>query len=228
MTTVLVVEDEANISTTIKFNLEREGFDVHTAADGEQALESARRLRPDLVILDLMLPLLSGTEVLRRLRRDSDVPVILLTARSAEADRVHGLDLGADDYITKPFSVAELLARVRAHLRRRTAAEAAHVTPRTLRFGNFTLDTARRELRRDTTVIPLGPKEHDLLAYLAQRPGRAIDRDQILNDVWHYDFAGGSRTVDVHMRWLRRKIEADPAAPVHLLTVRGAGYRFER
>lgn len=225
MATVLVVEDENHIATTIRFNLEREGFAVHTAGDGEQALESARRLQPDLIILDLMLPLLSGTEVLRQIRRDSNVPVLVLTARTAEADRVHGLDLGADDYITKPFSIAELLARVRAHLRRRNGAASA--APLIITFGDFTLDTARRELRQASTVVPLRPKEYDLLAYLAQRPGRAIDRDQILNDVWNYDFTGGSRTVDVHVRWLRRKIEPDPATPTHLLTVRGAGYRFE-
>ena len=223
--TVLVVEDEANIATAIRFNLEREGFDVHTAEDGEQALESAGRLRPDLVILDLMLPLLNGTEVLRRLRRDSDVPVLVLTARSSEADRVRGLDLGADDYITKPFSVAELLARVRAHLRRRDGTVAS-ATP-IVRFGDFTLDTARRELLQGGVAVSLRPKEYDLLAYLAQRPGRAINRDEILNEVWNYNFAGGSRTVDVHVRWLRRKIEADPASPQCLLTVRGAGYRFE-
>ena len=225
MATVLVVEDEIHIATTIRFNLEREGFDVYTAEDGEQALESTHRLQPDLIILDLMLPLLSGTEVLRRIRRDSNIPVLVLTARTAEADRVHGLDLGADDYITKPFSIAELLARVRAHLRRRNGTASA--TPLIITFGDFTLDTARRELRQGSTVVPLRPKEYDLLAYLAQHPGRAIDRDQILNDVWNYDFAGGSRTVDVHMRWLRRKIEPDPATPTHLLTVRGAGYRFE-
>ncbi len=226
MPTVLVVEDESNLASTIKFNLEREGYQVHTAADGESGLAMARRLLPDLIILDVMLPLLSGMELLRHLRADSDVPVLLLTARTAEIDRVQGLDLGADDYITKPFSLAELLARVRAHLRRRGRAETASALP-LIAFGDLTLDVPRRELRRGDAVIPLRPKEFDLLAYLAQRPGHTIDRDRLLNDVWHINFAGGTRTVDVHVRWLRQKIEADPGAPRHLITVRGAGYRFE-
>ena len=226
MPTVLVVEDESNLASTIKFNLEREGYQVHTAADGESGLAMARRLLPDLIILDVMLPLLSGTELLRHLRADSDVPVLLLTARTAEIDRVQGLDLGADDYITKPFSLAELLARVRAHLRRRGRAETASALP-LIPFGDLTLDVPRRDLRRGDAVIPLRPKEFELLAYLAQRPGHTIDRDRLLNDVWHINFAGGTRTVDVHVRWLRQKIEADPGAPRHLITVRGAGYRFE-
>lgn len=227
MSTVLIVEDETNLVTSLKFNLEREGYRVHTAADGEAGLALARTLRPDLILLDVMLPHLSGTELLRRLRHESDVPVLLLTARTAEIDRVQGLDLGADDYITKPFGVAELLARVRAHLRRHARPDGP-TAPITIVFGDCTLDTARRQLRRGEQAVSLRPKEYDLLAYLAQHPGQTFTRDQLLNEVWNIHFAGGTRTVDVHVRWLRQKIETDPAAPRHLITVRGAGYRFER
>ena len=227
MSTVLIVEDEANLVTTLKFNLEREGYRVHTAADGEAGLALARTLRPDLILLDVMLPHLSGTELLRRLRHESDVPVLLLTARTAEIDRVQGLDLGADDYITKPFGVAELLARVRAHLRRQARPDGP-AAPATIAFGDCTLDTARRQLRRGEQAVSLRPKEYDFLAYLAQHPGQTFTRDQLLNDVWNIHFAGSTRTVDVHVRWLRQKIEPSPGAPRHLLTVRGAGYRFER
>ena len=226
MTSVLVVEDEASLTETLRFNLEREGYDVHTAANGAAGLTLARSIQPDLILLDVMLPVLSGTEMLRRLRRESDVPVLLLTARTAQSDRVQGLDLGADDYVTKPFSVVELLARVRAHLRRRASAVEA-VEPAAIPFGAFTLDRARRQLRRGERVVPLRPKEYELLAYLSRHPGQTFTRDQLLNDVWGISFAGGTRTVDVHVRWLRQKIEQDPARPRHLITVRGAGYRFE-
>ena len=226
MASVLVVEDEASLNETLRFNLEREGYAVHTAADGETGLHLARTHSPDLIILDVMLPALSGTEVLRQLRSDgSDVPVLLLTARTAEIDRVQGLDLGADDYITKPFGLAELLARVRAHLRR--SATNGGAQPSVIEFDGLTLDLARRELRCGESPRPLRPKEYQLLAYLAQHPGRTCTRDELLNDVWDIDFVGGTRTVDVHIRWLRKKIEPDPAQPVHLITVRGAGYRFE-
>ena len=226
MASVLVVEDEASLNETLRFNLEREGYAVHTAADGETGLQLARTHSPDLIILDVMLPALSGTEVLRQLRSDgSDVPVLLLTARTAEIDRVQGLDLGADDYITKPFGLAELLARVRAHLRR--SATNGGAQPSVIEFDGLTLDLARRELRCGESPRPLRPKEYQLLAYLAQHPGRTCTRDELLNDVWDIDFVGGTRTVDVHIRWLRKKIEPDPAQPVHLITVRGAGYRFE-
>ena len=226
MASVLVVEDEASLNETLRFNLQREGYAVHTAADGETGLQLARTHSPNLIILDVMLPALSGTEVLRQLRSDgSDVPVLLLTARTAEIDRVQGLDLGADDYITKPFGLAELLARVRAHLRR--SATNGGAQPSVIEFDGLTLDLARRELRCGESPRPLRPKEYQLLAYLAQHPGRTCTRDELLNDVWDIDFVGGTRTVDVHIRWLRKKIEPDPAQPVHLITVRGAGYRFE-
>ena len=231
MRTVLVVEDEAHLAETLRYNLEGEGFRVRTAGDGVEGLSLARTLQPDLVLLDLMLPSLDGAGVLRGIREQSQVPVLLLTARSSEADRVRGLDMGADDYITKPFSVAELMARVRAHLRRKRQAPAI-VGERTIEFGapgnQFTIDLNRRQLRRGAEPIALRPKEYELLAYLAQRDGRTFTRDQLLDDVWDITFAGGTRTVDVHVRWLRMKIESPAGPPRHLITVRGAGYRFER
>ena len=227
MRTVLVVEDEEHLAETLRYNLEGEGYRVRTAGDGIEGLSLARALQPDLVLLDLMLPALDGVGVLRGIRENSQVPVLLLTARTSEADRVRGLDLGADDYITKPFSVAELLARVRAHLRRKPLAPEL-VGDRTIDFGEFTLDLNRRQLRRGSEPVALRPKEYELLAYLAQRDGRTFTRDQLLDDVWDITFAGGTRTVDVHVRWLRIKIESAEGPPQHLITVRGAGYRFER
>ncbi len=225
MRTVLVVEDERPLAETLRFNLEMEGYRVRTAEDGVEGLSMARALQPDLVLLDLMLPRLDGLDVLRGIREHSQAPVLLLTARTSEADRVRGLDLGADDYITKPFSLAELKARVRVHLRRK---QEVAVEARELEFGEFKLDLNRRLLTRDGEPIALRPKEYELLAYLAQRDGRAFTRDQLLNDVWDISFAGGTRTVDVHVRWLRKKIEKPDGPPRHLITVRGAGYRFER
>ncbi len=225
MRTLLVVEDERPLAETLRFNLEMEGYRVRTAEDGVEGLSMARALQPDLVLLDLMLPRLNGLDVLRGIREHSQTPVLLLTARTSEADRVKGLDLGADDYITKPFSLAELKARVRVHLRRK---QEVSVEPRELEFGEFTLDLNRRLLTKQGEPIALRPKEYELLAYMAQRDGRAFTRDQLLNDVWEISFAGGTRTVDVHVRWLRKKIEDPDGPPRHLITVRGAGYRFER
>lgn len=225
MRTVLVVEDERPLAETLRFNLEHEGYRVRTAEDGIEGLSMAQALRPDLVLLDLMLPRMDGLDVLRGIREHSQAPVLLLTARTSEADRVKGLDLGADDYITKPFSLAELKARVRVHLRRK---QDTAIAPHTVDFGDFQLDLNRRLLTKDGEPIALRPKEYELLAYLAQRDGRAFTRDQLLNDVWDISYAGGTRTVDVHVRWLRKKIERPDEAPRHLITVRGAGYRFER
>ena len=225
MRTLLVVEDERPLAETLRFNLEMEGYRVRTAEDGVEGLSMARALQPDLVLLDLMLPRLDGLDVLRGIREHSQAPILLLTARTSEADRVRGLDLGADDYITKPFSLAELKARVRVHLRRK---QDVIVEARVLEFGEFQLDLNRRLLTKDGEPIALRPKEYELLAYLALRDGRAFTRDQLLNDVWDISFAGGTRTVDVHVRWLRTKIEKPDGPPRHLITVRGAGYRFER
>ena len=225
MRTLLVVEDERPLAETLRFNLEMEGYRVRTAEDGIEGLSMARALQPDLVLLDLMLPRMDGLDVLRGIRETSQAPVLLLTARTSESDRVKGLDLGADDYITKPFSLAELKARVRVHLRRK---QDVSVDVRELEFGEFKLDLNRRLLTKHGEPIALRPKEYELLAYLAQRDGRAFTRDQLLNDVWDISFAGGTRTVDVHVRWLRKKIEKPDGPPRHLITVRGAGYRFER
>ena len=226
MATVLIVEDEEHLAETLRFNLAADGYTVRMAADGAEGLSLARALRPDLVLLDLMLPKLDGTEVLRGIREHSLAPVVILTARTAEADRVKGLDLGADDYVTKPFSIAELKARVRAHLRRKELPTAT-IGERTISFGEFELDLNRCVLGRGGERIAMRPKEYELLAYLAQRAGRTFTRDQLLNDVWDISFGGGTRTVDVHVRWLRSKIEEAGAEPRHLITVRGVGYRFE-
>ena len=225
MTKILVVEDEDNLLNTLRFNLEREGYEVNIARDGRAGLHLALTDKPNLVILDLMLPLLSGTEVLQRIRRQLNIPVLLLTARSAEADRVQGLDLGADDYITKPFALSELLARVRAHLRRQRSETDIELSK--VAFGEHTIDLKRRELSKRGALIALQPKEYELLAFLVQRPGRVFSRDELLDSVWNIEFSGGTRTVDVHIRWLRQKIEADPSVPRFFITVRGAGYRFE-
>jgi DNA-binding response OmpR family regulator len=221
---ILVVDDEPTLIATLQYNLERENFEVFTASDGEAALESARANRPDLVVLDLMLPGLSGLDVCRILRKETNIPVLMLTARDTEVDKVVGLELGADDYVTKPFGMQELLARVRALLRR--SGEAPR-TSESVTAGDITLDTSRREAHRAGKPVHLKPKEYDILLYFMRHPGRVFTREQLLNDIWGYEFAGDTRTVDVHVRWLRQKIEDDPSAPRRLVTVRGTGYRFE-
>ena len=237
MPTILVVEDETALRETLAYNLARQEYTVETAADGLAALEAARRLRPDLILLDLMLPKLDGIEVCRVLRQEMNVPILMLTARDDEIDRVLGLEIGADDYITKPFSMRELLARVKAHLRRerliRTEVDAAlqaaqEAAPKEiLQFGNLAIDLTRREARLDEKPLPLKPKEFELLIFLAQHRGQALSREFLLARVWGWEFGGGTRTVDVHIHWLREKIEADPAQPLRIITVRGSGYRFE-
>jgi len=233
MAKILVVEDEPALQETLAYNLTRQGYTVETAGDGQTALETARRLRPDLIVLDIMLPVLDGYEVCRVLRQEMNAPILMLTARDEEFDRVLGLELGADDYLTKPFIMRELLARVKAHLRRErlireeAGAQPAAAPTEILRFGNLTLDLTRREILLDGKPLSMKPKEFDLLLYLARHRGQALSRERILEQVWGWDFSGGSRTVDVHVRWLREKIEADPARPSRIVTVRGAGYRFE-
>jgi DNA-binding response OmpR family regulator len=224
---VLVVEDDTTLASTLRYNLEREGYVCLVAGDGVRALELARRERPALILLDVMLPGVDGLEVCRRLRGESSVPIIMLTARVEETDRVVGLEVGADDYVTKPFSVRELMARVRAALRRSQMRPDDEGVPRPVSFGNVRVDPARREVARDGQPVALKPKEYDLLWFFATHPGRVFSRDHLLEQVWGYDFAGGSRTVDVHIRWLREKIEEDPARPRYLRTSRGAGYLFE-
>ena len=228
MARVLVVEDDAAILETVAYNLGREGYDVVTAADGVSGLQLSRETEPDLIVLDLMLPRMSGLDVCRVVREERPVPILVLTARSAEGDKIAGLDLGADDYVTKPFSMQELIARVSAMLRRdRISREAAGgVNGGTLRGGGIELRPDAREVRRDGELVRLRPKEFDLLECLMRHPRQVLTRDRILEQVWGYEFGGGTRTVDVHIRWLREKIEDDPSSPQRLQTVRGVGYKF--
>ena len=208
----------------LRYNFSREGYQVTTARDGLEALDRARQDRPDAIILDLMLPKLDGLEVCRILRREMTVPILMLTARTEEVDKVVGLELGADDYVTKPFSLRELMARVKALLRR---AELPVSSQRegVIRVGNLEVDPARRVASRDGAALVLKPKEFDLLAFLARHRGLVFTREQLLERVWGYRYAGESRTVDVHVHWLRHKIEPDPQNPQLLVTVRGVGYK---
>lgn len=229
---VLVIEDEENLLEALRYNLEREGYQVHTAADGGDGLELARKLKPSLVLLDIMLPTLDGFEVCRILRRESEVPILILTAKGEEVDRVVGLELGADDYITKPFSIRELVARVRNTLRRAQYLDAgpppaAATEPDAYRMGNLEIDLNRHEARLAGTPLNLKPKEFDLLALLTANPGRAFTRDQILEKVWGYDYVGQTRTVDVYVSWLREKLQADPTTARSIVTIRGVGYRLD-
>jgi DNA-binding response OmpR family regulator len=224
---VLVVEDEEPLRFTLAHNLKREGYDVITAARGDDGLRIAREERPDLIVLDVMLPGMDGIQVCRLLRRDTDVPIIMLTALGGENDRVAGLDVGADDYMAKPFGVRELLARIRALLRRSSSRAVADAPSQTLASGDLQVDLERRQVRRNEQLLAMKPKEFDLLVFFLQHPGRVFSREQILDEVWGYDFYGGPRTVDVHVRWLRQKVEEDAAMPVRLRTVRGSGYIFE-
>ncbi len=223
--TVLIVDDEENLTEAIKYNLEQEGFQVSTAADGERGLAMAREFDPDLIILDIMLPSVDGLEVCRTLRRRSDVPILMLTAKAEEIDRVVGLELGADDYVVKPFSMRELVARAKAMLRR---APARHQEEsQVLVDGDLELNLTSHEVILRGDSLDLKPREFDLLALLMQNRSRIYTRNQILDQVWGYDFVGDMRTVDVHVRWLREKIEDDPGSPKRIITVRGVGYRFQ-
>jgi DNA-binding response OmpR family regulator len=225
---VLVVDDEPMVRDVLARYLEQEGFDVSIAGDGEEALNAFRSDHPDLVLLDLMLPRVDGLEVFRRMRASSTTPVIMLTARGEETDRVVGLELGADDYVTKPFSPREVVARVRAVLRR--TGEQAAVSPSTdgiVEHGGLVIDQARREVTVEGTSVKLTRKEFDLLQHLALRPGITLTRTQLLEDVWDFAWDGDTATVTVHIRRLREKIETDPSDPKRLVTVWGVGYRFE-
>jgi DNA-binding response OmpR family regulator len=230
---VLVVEDEPALLDTLEYNLTHQGYQVCTAADGPTALEVARREHPDLILLDVMLPGLDGFEVCRILRQEMNVPILMLTARDDEVDKVVGLEVGADDYMTKPFSMRELMARVKALLRRvrlareELAIKGKAVTGDILVLGDLTIDLARHEVLRQGEPLSLKPREYELLVFLVRNRGIVLSRDLILERVWGWDYVGGSRTVDVHVRWLREKIEPDPAHPSRIVTVRGVGYRFE-
>ncbi len=226
MATILLVEDEAILSDTLRYNLEREGYTVLTASDGVHGLELARRKQPDLLILDVMLPQLDGFSVCRILRNESDIPIMMLTARQDEIDRIAGLELGADDYVVKPFSLGELLARVRRILWRGRREEEA-LQREVLTAADLKVDLGSRRVWRGAHETGLSAKEFDLLVCLMRNRGLALSRDLLLERVWGYDFLGDSRTVDVHVRWLREKIEPDPSQPVFIHTVRGTGYRFE-
>lgn len=221
---VLVVDDEIPILEAVAYNLRKEGYETVTATDAEQCMALARSVAPDLIILDVMLPSASGFDVCRRLRASSNVPIIMLTARAEETDRVVGLELGADDYITKPFSMRELMARVKTVLRR--TGQDSEGLPRKIEVGNLSIDTERHEVRLDGRLVDLSPKEYQLLVYMADNADRPFTRQTLLDRVWGADSYIGDKTVDVHIRWLREKLEADPSSPTRILTVRGTGYKM--
>ncbi len=231
---ILVVEDELVLREALTYNLEKQGYQVTTAADGNSAVTLAEETKPDLVLLDIMLPGRDGFEVCRILRQDTNAPIIMLTARDDEVDKIVGLEVGADDYLTKPFSMRELIARVKALLRRvrliRQEMEGNGTfsgSSDILSYENLALDMKRREVRLNDVPLALKPKEYDLLLFLAQHKGQVLSRELILERVWGWEYIGDSRTVDVHVRWLREKVENDPSNPHRIVTVRGAGYRFE-
>ncbi|MCL0034743.1 response regulator transcription factor [Dehalococcoidia bacterium] len=225
---ILIVEDEETLLEVLRYNLDKEGYTVVTAADGIQALNSARSESPDLIILDIMLPQLDGFEVCRILRKDITVPILMLTAKEEEIDKVLGLELGADDYMAKPFSMRELKARIKAILRRAAMqSKPGGVEEGVLRIADLTIDLGKHQVSIGEATVSLTPKEFDLLAYLAGNKGRVFSREHLLERVWGYDYFGDTRTVDVHIRWLREKLETEPSKPRRLITVRGTGYKIE-
>lgn len=246
MTKIMVVEDEENIAATLKYNLVREGYEVATTGDGRHALEIFKQEKPDLVILDLMLPGMNGLDICRQIRQVSIVPILIITAREEEVDKILGLELGADDYMTKPFNLREVIARVRAMLRRmemlqvntlaatptdeaaRPEAKAANGQgPNQIKVGDLLINSNQHTVTLGDRSIVLKPKEFDLLAFLARHPGQVLTREMLLERVWDYDYTGGTRTVDVHIRWLREKIEPDPSRPRYIHTVFGVGYKLD-
>ena len=232
---ILVVEDEPALQETLAYNLKLEGYYVEICGNGVESLKIARDSQPDLILMDVMLPGMNGFEVCKILRRETDIPIILLTARADEVDRVVGFEIGADDYVTKPFSMGELMARVKTRLRsyqQPLDSNKLWSLPQTsaqqkLTFGTLVINVDRHEASLDGTPLKLKPKEYELLKYLAENRGRALTREQILEWVWGWRYIGNDRTVDVHIRWLRSKIEHEPAKPTRILTVPGTGYRFE-
>ncbi len=226
---ILVVEDEHSISDIIKFNLRKEGYEVETAYDGKEGMEKALNCGCDLVLLDIMLPLLDGFEVCRRVREKSNVPILMLTAKEEEVDKVLGLELGADDYITKPFGMRELIARIKANIRRSDKMNVAEDTPSDIRdFGTLLIDTNRYEVKKNNISLELTLREFELLRYLAEREDKVFSREQLLEEVWGYEYYGDIRTVDVTVRRLREKLEDDPSDPKYIITKRGIGYFFRR
>ncbi len=228
---ILVVEDDISLRETLAYNLEKQGYAVETAGDGKQGLQLARLIQPDLILLDVMLPGMDGFDVCRILRQEMDIPILMLTARTDEIDRVVGLELGADDYVTKPFSMRELIARVKTRLRVLNLMREKYATEpgkaNRLIFDDLEINLDRHEVNLDGHPVALKPKEFELLVYLAQNTRRVMTRDQLLESVWGWHYIGESRTVDVHISWLREKIEKDPSHPIRIITVRGSGYRFD-
>ena len=226
---VLIIEDEKPISDIIKFNLEKDGFQVVTAYDGEKGLEDILSLNPDLVLLDVMLPKMDGFEILKRAREKSQVPILMLTAKEEEVDKVLGLELGADDYITKPFGMRELIARIKANIRRVGSGDGEGVAPDNQpvhQYGNLEIDMNRYEVRKEGIALELTLREFELLKYLAERENKVFSREQLLEEVWGYEYYGDIRTVDVTVRRLREKLEDDSANPKYIMTKRGIGYYF--
>jgi DNA-binding response OmpR family regulator len=221
---ILIVDDEKPIVDSIKYTLYKEGYDVVVSYDGEDALEKVKKENPDLIILDIMLPKLSGLEVCRIIRRTSNVPIIMLTAKGEDMDKVIGLELGADDYVPKPFSMRELVARIKAVLRRTKLPVNMVKIKERLEFDDVVIDIKGRTVTKRGVQIDLSPKEFDLLVTLAENEGRVMSREYLLSHVWGEDFYGDDRTVDVHIRWLREKLEDDPSNPKYIQTVRGIGY----
>ena len=231
---ILIVEDELALQETLAYNLKKEGYTVQTVGDGRSALDAARKMKPDLIVLDIMLPEMDGFEVARILRKEMTTGILMLTARDDEIDRVVGLEVGADDYLTKPFSMRELIARVKAQMRRarllreemkvKSVEEHPHEA---LTFDNLIIDLTRREVVLNGKPIQLKPKEYELLLFLAEHRRQMLSREFILERVWGWDYIGDSRTVDVHIRWIRQKIEENSSDPKRIVTVRGGGYRFE-
>ena len=223
---ILIVDDEPHIVELVKYNLAQAGYTVVSAHDGHEAVGKVRQERPDLIVLDIMLPYVDGLEVCRQIRRESAVPIIMLTAKGGELERVVGLEIGADDYVTKPFSPRELVARVRAILRR-AAPDAAPAHSGPVRSGGLVLDAATHEVSLNGRPVDLTAKEFELLRLLLSHPNRVFTRDFLLEHIWGYDYFGSTRTVDMHISRLREKIEDDPAAPTYIVTVRGVGYKFK-
>lgn len=226
MTRILVVDDEKVVTEVVERYLLLEGYEVFTASDGEEALRWAQEWAPDLIVLDLMLPKVDGLEVCRRLRRDSQVPIIMLTARGDETDRIVGLEIGADDYVAKPFSPRELVARAKSVLRRASAGPMT-AAGGTMRFGSLTVNPQARAVTLDDNAVHLTGKEFDLLFFLASNPGQVFTREQLMNHAWDYTYAGDTSTVTVHIRRLREKVETDPVKPRYIKTVWGVGYKFD-
>ena len=235
MTSILVVDDEISLQETLAYNLAKQGYSVETVGEGYAALDKARTLQPDLLILDIMLPGIDGIEICKTLRRENfSAPIIMLTARDSEIDRVVGLEIGADDYLSKPFSMHELIARVKAQLRRTQTIRdelkklsVASASSETYAFGTLVINTVRREVYLDGAFLTMKPQEYELLVFFAEHRGQTLSREMILEHVWGWDFVGDSRTVDVHVSWLRTKIEADASRPSRIVTIRGGGYRFD-